>query len=225
MTDLLLFAVFPYVAMSLFVFVGITRYRRSPFTVSSLSAQFLECRQHFWGSVPFHYGILAVLAGHLAGLLVPDGVLLWNRHPLRLYLLELTGFSFALLALFGIINVLVRRATDARSRIVTSRTDWVLFLLLLVQVATGVFTAVFHGWGSSWFAASATPYLVSLVTFSPEVSYIAPMPWTVKTHVAGAFLFVAIVPYTRLMHFLVAPFHYLWRKPQVVRWHGARRSE
>ena len=59
--DLLLFAVLPYVALFVFFLVTITRYRTRPFTYSSLSSQFLENNEHFFGLVSFHYGILTVL--------------------------------------------------------------------------------------------------------------------------------------------------------------------
>ena len=63
--DQLLFAVLPYLVFFIFFYVTIQRYRQTEFTYSSLSSQFLENRQHFWGLVPFHYGVLAVLAGHV----------------------------------------------------------------------------------------------------------------------------------------------------------------
>ncbi len=220
--DLLLFAVFPYVAVFLCVFVTIQRYRTRPFSVSSLSAQFLESKRHFWGSVPFHYGVLLVLAGHLLAFLVPRSILWWNQAPLRLYLLEATGLALAILALFGLINTFARRVTDARNRVVTSPMDRVLILLLFIQISSGIGISLFHGWGSSWFAASAGPYLWSLVLLAPRIDYIAPFPLLVKAHVTSAFLLVAILPYSRLIHFLVAPIDYLWRRPQVVRWYADR---
>lgn len=220
--DLLLFAVLPYVALFVFFLVTITRYRSRPFTYSSLSSQFLENNEHFFGLVSFHYGILAVLAGHLLGLLIPRQILLWNSRPLRLYVLELTGLAFALLALFGILAVLHRRFTVIKARLVTSPADWVVLALLLVQVASGIYVAVFRPWGSSWYATSAVPYLRSLFFFNPDITYLATMPWSVKLHIVNAWLIVAAFPFTRLVHVLVAPLMYLWRKPEVVRWYGIR---
>ena len=66
--DHLLLAALPFVAMVLFLLGTIYRYRVQSFTYSSLSSQFLENRRHFWGMVPFHYGILTVLAGHVVAL-------------------------------------------------------------------------------------------------------------------------------------------------------------
>ncbi|MBI2537865.1 MAG: respiratory nitrate reductase subunit gamma [Gemmatimonadetes bacterium] len=55
-----LFVAFPYVAVMVFVVGVVYRYRQKGFTVSSLSSQFLEGKTLFWGSIPFHLGILVV---------------------------------------------------------------------------------------------------------------------------------------------------------------------
>jgi nitrate reductase gamma subunit len=217
--DQLLFAVLPYVALVTLVLVTIQRYRAQRFTYSSLSSQFLENRQHFWGLVPFHYGILAVLAGHIIAFLIPREILAWNSHPLRLYVLEISALIFGLLTLVGLLAGINRRLGNAKLKVVTSPSDWVLYALLLSQVASGVAVAVFYPWGSSWYAASAAPYLWSLLKLNPDVSYIAPLPWLVKWHVINAYALVAFFPFTRLVHILVIPNQYLWRKPQVVRWY------
>lgn len=220
--DPFLFSVFPYVAVVVCVVESARRYVKQPFTYSSLSSQFLENQNHFWGSVPFHYGLITVLAGHFAAFAVPRGFLLWNSHPLRLYLLETTGFVFALLALVGLVNLIVRRLTQPSMGVVTTAIDWVLLSLLLVQIAVGAYIALFHPWGSSWFAAVMSPYLWSILKLAPDLAYVSTMPWVVKIHIVGAFSLVALIPFTRLVHFFVAPLPYLWRKPQVVRWY--RRS-
>jgi len=223
-SDFVLFAVFPYVAIILFLVVTIQRYRQRAFSYSSLSSQFLENRQHFWGSVPFHYGILFVLLGHVVAFLVPRSVLWWNRHPARLYILEITALVGGLLALVGLVSLLLRRAGNGRMRAVTTVSDWVVSAMLLVQIATGLGVAAFHGWGSSWFASTLTPYLWSLVKLSPDLAGVAPMPWLVKAHVVGAFALIAFFPFTRLVHVLVIPNNYLWRRTQVVRWYGNNQA-
>ena len=221
--DLLLFAILPYVALVLFLLVTIRRYRIQEFSYSSLSSQFLENRHHFWGLVPFHYGILIILAGHAIGFLIPRSVIAWNSQPLRLYVLEISALIFGILTLVGIGSIVIRRWTEPKIRIITSVSDWILLGLLLVQVTTGIYTAIFHSWGSSWFASVASPYLWSLVTLTPDVTYVTAMPLFVKLHIVGAWLMIAWFPFTRLVHVLVIPNPYLWRKPQVVRWYGIRR--
>ncbi len=223
--DPLLFSVLPYVSVIVFLLMTIQRYRVRTFSYSSLSSQFLENRQHFWAVVPFHYGILAILAAHLGAFLLPGTVLAWNSEPLRLYLLEITGLVFALLSLVGLAASLWRRATVTKVRIVTTPGDWVVFAMLLLQVLTGLGIALHYGWGTSWYAGVATPYLRSILRLNPESDAIAAMPWMVRLHVINAWLLIGFVPFTRLVHVLVAPNPYFWRKPQVARWYGkANRS-
>lgn len=221
--DLLLFAVLPYVAFFVFFLMTILRYFKQTFSYSSLSSQFLENKHHFWGLVPFHYGIIVILTGHVVGLLIPRTVLAWNSVPLRLYILEISALVFGILTFVGLISILVRRYTESKVRIVTSVTDWVLYVILLVQVFSGIYIAIFHGWGSSWFASTATPYLYSLLFFNPDVTYISPMPFMVKLHIVAAYVLILWFPFTRLVHVLVVPNHYLFRRPQVVRWYGIKR--
>jgi nitrate reductase gamma subunit len=224
MNNFVLFGVLPYVALVVFLVVTIQRYRMSGFSYSSLSSQFLENQHHFWGSVPFHYGILVVLLGHVLGFLMPQAILSWNAAPLRLVVLEVTGVAFALLTLLGLVNIVLRRATHRLARRVTTRGDWIVYALLLVQVLSGIGVAVFHGWGSSWFATNVTPWLWSLVKLSPQIEFVAPLPWLVKVHVINAFLVIAVFPFTRLVHVLVVPNPYLWRKTQVVIWNWDRKK-
>jgi len=180
--DQLLFAVLPYLALVVFFLATIQRYRAQKFTYSSLSSQFLENQQHFWAMVPFHFGILAVLAGHVIGFLLPQQLLAWNGQPMRLYALEIGGLIFGLLTLVGLISIIVRRSVYVKTRVITSVSDWILYVLLVVQVVTGIYVAVMHPWGSSWFAASATPYLMSIVKLNPEISYVMALPFMVKYH-------------------------------------------
>lgn len=222
--DSFLFVALPYVAILVFV-VGVWyRYRQRGFTVSSLSSQFLEGRQLFWGTVPFHVGILVLFVGHLVALLMPATVLAWNSEPLRLLVLEGTGFAFGALVFVGLGALIYRRITNRRVRAVTTPMDVVIEALLLAQVILGLWIALGYRWGSSWFAADLTPYLWSLLTLSPETEAVFALPWVVKLHIAGAFLILLMVPFTRLVHFVVAPLHYITRPYQKVVWNWDRRA-
>ena len=219
--DQLLFVVLPYLVFFIFFYATIQRYRQTGFTYSSLSSQFLENRQHFWGLVPFHYGILAVLAGHVIAFLFPRELLFWNSVPVRLYILEISALIFALLTLVGLISAIVRRAEISKIRRVTSTADWIVYGQLSFQVVSGIYVAIFHPWGSAWFAGAITPYLRSLLFFNPQIGYIAALPVMVKLHIVSAFLLIGFFPFTRLVHILVVPNPYLWRRTQVVRWYRA----
>ncbi len=222
--NLFLFVGLPYIALVTFLVGTIQRYRSKGFKVSSLSSQFLEGRSLFWGSVPFHFGILVVFCGHLTAFLIPRGVLLWNGDPLRLIILQVTAFSFGLSMLIGLSGLLVRRFTNARVRMVTTRMDLLLELLLFTQTALGLWMAFNYRWGSSWFAADLSPYLWSLLSLSPDISAVSELPLAIQLHIVNAFLIFTLFPFTRLVHLLVAPLHYLMRPYQRVIWNWDRRA-
>lgn len=220
----ILFVVFPYVAIVVFV-VGLAyRYTRRSFTISSLSSQFLEGRQLFWGSVPFHIGLLVLFLGHLIAFLLPQAMLAWNRLPVRLLVLEVSGLVFGITVLLGLVSLMYRRLTNARVRAVTTRTDIFIELLLLAQVVLGVWVALGFRWGSTWFAADLSPYLWSIVLLAPETAAVFAMPWIVKLHITGAFLILFAIPFTRLAHVIVAPLHYIVRPYQQVIWNWNRKT-
>lgn len=219
-----LFIGFPYIALAVFLIGSIWRYRQTGFKYSSLSSQFLEGKKLFWGSVPFHFGILVVFLGHLTAFLFPKTTLAWNSQPVRLLILEVSAFIFGLSVLIGLVMLLVRRFGNDRLHVVTSKMDLLLEFALLTQVIFGCWIALGFRWGSSWFAADLSPYLWSIFTFTPKIAAVSAMPWVIQTHIVGAFLIIFLIPFTRLVHFLVAPFHYINRPYQQVIWHWDRKT-
>ena len=222
MIDLLLFGAFPYVALVLLLVISIQRYRNNAFTISSLSSQFLETRKLFWGSVPFHLGILVVFCGHLIGFCFPRQVQAFGSTPMRLLIMETSGLVGALLFLWGLVVLVVRRFTSKRLEPITTIVDYVVYGLLLFQAVTGLYIAIYLRWGTAWYVQVAVPYLRSLFVLQPDVARIAALPWMARLHVLGAIVLFAVFAFTRLMHVLVAPVPYLWRRTQLVLWHRAR---
>lgn len=221
--DEALFIGLPYAAIVLFFYATIRRYVSSRFSYSSYSSQFLENKKLFHASVPWHFGIIALFLGHLIGFLIPRGVLWWNSVPARLYVIELGALIFAVLALVGLGLALHRRFTNKRLNVVTTKMDILILVLLLIQIGTGIWIAIFHRWGSSWFAGVMAPYLWSLFKFSPDISALREMPFAIKLHVVGAFVIFAVFPFTRLVHLLVLPLGYMWRLPQQVIWNRKKQ--
>lgn len=222
MTDLILFGVFPYVAVALMIGVGLYRYAFDRYSWSSQSSQFLESRTLYWGSVPWHYAILIILLAHFLAFLVPSGWGVVLGSPLRLYLLEVTGLALGLCTLIAVAILIFRRVGNARVGAVTTAIDWLVFAVLLLQVATGVYIAFTLRWGSLWYLHTATPWLWSLVKFDPQVQYLAALPTVVKLHAFNAFLLLALLPFSRLVHVISVPIGYLARPWQVVVWYRSR---
>lgn len=218
MWNTLLFAVIPYVAVAIAVFGGIARYRLDRFSYSSQSSQFLESRALFWGSVFWHYGILAVLAAHVLAVMFwdPWGVLVGD--PNRLYTLEVIGLALSLLALAGLAILIVRRLAVRRVTSVTSAMDWVLLVALATQVVLGIWIALGYRWGSDWYLYTIVPWIHSLFKLNPQVEYVVNLPFVVKAHAVFGFFLIALFPFTRLVHVVTYPVTYLWRSYQLVLW-------
>jgi nitrate reductase gamma subunit len=224
MLDTVFFVALPYVAVVLAVLLGIYRYVNDRFSYSSQSSQFLENRALFWGSVPWHYGILTILLAHLLAALFPGAWAALIAPPLRLYVLEVTGLALALLTLVGLALLILRRLRNARVFVVTSVMDWVLLAVLLGQIALGFWVALVYRWGSDWYLHTAVPWLVSLLRLHPEIHYVTALPVVVKLHLLGGFLVVLLFPFTRLVHLVTVPVTYLWRPYQVVIWNRRPRQ-
>jgi nitrate reductase gamma subunit len=211
-----LFGVVPYVVVVLAIVGSVVRWRRNQFTVSSMSSQLLESRKLYWGSVSFHWGLSIILLGHLAALLVPRGFELWNGAPIRLYLLEMTGLALALWAAFGVTVLIVRRISSPRIRRVTTPMDTVVLIIIAIQILSGIWIAIGYRWGSYWGTSVFVPYVRSLFRLQPDPSYVDPLPWVLKAHALAFFAFLAVFPFTRLVHVITLPLQYFTRPWQKV---------
>lgn len=218
-----LFVAIPYVAVVIFCVGAVYRYRATGFTYSSLSSQFLEMRGSYMFSMLFHWGILILFVGHLVAFLFPAAVLAWHSDPVRLIVDEIVALALGMGVLIGLVGLLIRRITHPRLWVVTSRMDIVIELLLLAQIVLGLWTALGYRWGYYWFAADLSPYLWSIITLNPQVETVGAMPLVIQAHIVGAFVILGMIPFTRLVHFLVAPFHYVWRRYQPVIWYWDRK--
>jgi nitrate reductase gamma subunit len=222
MSNLFLWAVFPYMAVAVCVIVGLYRYFGDRFSFSSQSSQFLENRLSFWGSTLWHYGIILILIPHILGFLFPS---LWAAliaDQTRLYILEITGLALALMAIVGLATLIFRRLTNVRAQRVTTVMDWVLLTSLALQVVAGFWIAFFYRWGSEWYLHTSVPWLRSLAVFNPQIEYVTAMPLPVKIHMFNAFVIIALFPFTRLVHIVTLPLPYLFRPYQVVIWYRNR---
>ncbi len=218
MSNLFLFAIFPYLALVLAAAGTVYRATRLRDTLTARSSQLLESRLQRSGALPWHAAILLVLCAHLLAAVFPHLFARVLASPARLYALELFGLSLGLLAAAGIVLLLARRFLLGA---MTSGMDWLVLASLAFQALSGVYIAFRLRWGSSWFLYTAAPWLGSLARLSPRIDAIAMLPPVVKLHLLNAFLLVALLPLSRLIHVLTVPISYLWRRPQIVSWRPA----
>jgi len=201
-----LFLAFPYAAL-LILIVGLgVRHaiaRRRPDTIASAAAQAWEL---FRGSRAWRIGLLATTLGHLTALVVPGAVLAWNGVPLRLYLLEASGFLLGVVALVGVVQVMWRHV--GRGLVSAPRlpeiADYALLSLVCVAIVSGLVSAVLYRWGSSWAIGTLVPYIRSLARAAPAPALIEQMPFLVRLHVFTWFAMLAVLPFTSAALIVVA---------------------
>ncbi len=224
MTDTLLFIVLPYLAVFACIFGSIYRIKKEPLTYSSLSSQFLENHGLMWGSLPWHLGILLILLAHLFAFLFPGFWQTITSNQILLLAIEAIGFSLSILCLIGLVILSIRRLTSPRIQAVTTPMDLLVIALLLAQVGLGAAIAIHCKWGSAWCSGTTTPYLWSLLLFQPNLNFIEDLPVLVKAHITCAWLFILIIPFSRLVHLFAVPIEYLFRPPQNVVWNNSRKT-
>ena len=225
MVESFLFIGLPYIALAICILVSFYRLRYQGFSQSALSSQFLENKQLLWGSLPWHVGIFLILIAHLFVLCFPG---LWQAliaNKMILISLETVGIGLSVLAVAGLLVLIIRRITSARVQAVTTVMDMMVLFLLLVQVLLGLATASLYRWGAAWSLDTAVPYMWSLLSLQPDISYVVDLPPIVKGHFIVAWLILIAIPFSRLIHVFALPLQYLFRAPQKVVWTNERMQE
>ena len=223
MSDIFLLIALPYSALIVMLVGSVYTYGTQAYKVTSLSTQFLESRELFFGGLFMHWGIIALFFGHLLAFLVPSAVIAWNGNPLRLIILETAALIFGISFFVGVILLVFRRMRYKRLQKATTDMDLVVFGVMLAQAVTGIWIALSYRWGSAWFAAVLTPYLRSLFLLQPDLAAISANPPIIKIHISTAFALLGLIPFSRFMHFLVFPVKYFWRPYQLVIWNRDRK--
>ena len=214
--DLLLFGIYPYVAMSICLLGSWARFDLSQYTWKAGSSQMLSNKGMRVASNLFHVGVLFVLAGHFVGLLTPASVyhhVISTEH--KQLLAMVSGGFFGMLCLIGLLMLIKRRLTDARVRATSSHSDIMILLVLLVQLLLGLFTIIastHHMEGSVMVMLSNwAQYIVTLQPIEAAKS-ITPVGLVYKLHVALGLTLFVLFPFTRLVHMISAPIWYLGRR-------------
>jgi len=219
--NLLLFGVYPYVALAICLLGSWARFDLSQYTWKAGSSQMLNNRGMRAASNFFHIGVLFVLAGHFVGLLTPASV---YHHVIstenKQLLAMVSGGVFGLLCLIGLLMLVNRRLTDPRVRATSSPSDILILLVLLAQLVLGLLTIVAstsHMDGSVMVLLADWAQNTVLLRPMEAAAAIEPVGLIYKLHVfLGLTLFV-LFPFTRLVHMISAPIWYLGRRYQIVR--------
>jgi nitrate reductase gamma subunit len=190
-----LFQVWPYVALAILGLGLVGRYALAP-RASGTDDAAARATALYGASRLWRIAFLILALLHLSALLIPRSVLAWNSVPVRLYLLEGTGFLFGLVALAGGASVAFRHLVQSKGSVGGEIADALFLSLLFVSVVSGLLTAAFYRWASNWGAATLTPYLASVLQGRASTELIAQLPFTAQLHVASAFGAAALLPFS-----------------------------
>lgn len=213
--DLFLWVALPYLCLAVFVVGHVWHYRRDQLTWTARSTQLLEQRLLRVGSLLFHFGILAVIGGHILGILIPAGVTeRVGIHEHAYHLISISaGGTAGLATTVGFAILLVRRAAVPRVRATTSRGDLVMYPLLAIAIGTGM-AATFGDnllFGSYHYRDTVSIWFRGIFTFRPRTSLMAEAPFLFQLHVTAVWLLYAVWPFSRLVHAWSVPVSYLQR--------------
>jgi len=218
----LLFGIYPYIALAVFVLGSLIRYDRDQYSWKTGSSQMLESKMLRKGSMPFHVGIIAVLAGHFVGLLTPHQV--WDflhiTAPMKQVFAMAMGGFFGLICFYGLTILIIRRFTNARVKASSSSMDNLILILIYIQLIMGlisIFVSMGHMDGAEMLKLMA--WAQYLVTFqgTAAAAAMADVHIIFKLHIFLGMSLFLVFPFSRLVHVWSVPVKYFRRNYQIVR--------
>jgi len=199
MKTAILYEISPYVAALLFGAGMAVRYRFARRAMEVKGPRLVQWSDRGGGvSKMLWLSIFLLLLGHLAGLLFPQGIEVWNSAPYRLYLLEVSAFVIGVLSVAGCALVVWRHFERSDGPVTRHAADAAFYALLFTVLLSGSLTAILFRWGSAWGVHTLTPYTLSLVHGQPEVGLIVNLPYLIRLHVWASFASLALFPATSL---------------------------
>ncbi|WP_293749469.1 respiratory nitrate reductase subunit gamma [uncultured Paraglaciecola sp.] len=220
--DFFFFGIYPYLATGIFLLGSLLRYDREQYTWKTGSSQMLSNKNFRIASVLFHVGIITILLGHFAGLVIPYE--LWHLLGVSLEAKQIiamgVGGLFGVLCFVGLTMLVKRRLFDPRVRATSSLMDTGILLLLYAQLILGlisIYISFGHMDGSEML--NLMNWSRYVLTFRPNeaVEYIAGVHWVYKMHVTLGITIFVLFPFSRLVHVWSVPVQYIKRNYQVVR--------
>ncbi|MCB0879296.1 MAG: respiratory nitrate reductase subunit gamma [Thermoleophilia bacterium] len=212
---MLLWVAVPYAAIATFIVGHWWRYRYQKYTWTTRSTQILERRMLMWGILLFHFGMLAVVGGHIGGLLVPSAVTEFFGITEHMYhIVAVTMGTIAGLTMTtGLLILLLRRFTNDRVKATSIGRDYLTALMLVIVIGTGMFNTIgVNLLGESYnYRETISPWFRGILTLNPQPELMVDAPPSFKMHALAAMALFALWPFTRLVHAWSVPLTYLRR--------------
>ncbi|HWB69360.1 MAG TPA: respiratory nitrate reductase subunit gamma [Solirubrobacterales bacterium] len=218
---LLVWVAIPYACITVFVVGHVWRYRTGKLTWTTRSTQLLERRLLKIGALLFHLGLLAVIGGHVLGILVPEAATeaLGVSEGLYHAVSVTAGTSAGLAMTAGFAILLYRRTRVPRVRRTTTNADRATYALLALVIATGMWATVgINLFGGGYdYRQTVGPWFRGLFLFNPDPSLMSGAPLVYQVHALSAMALYALWPFSRLVHAWSVPIAYLRRSPILYR--------
>lgn len=218
--DILLWVVLPYVTIAVFVTGTIWRYRYDKFGWTTRSSQIYEGKLIRVASPIFHIGILAVLVGHVVGLLIPEQWTDAAKISEDTYHLMAVGIGLVAGAftIFGVAMLIYRRRTTGPVFAATTKNDKTMYVFLVAAILLGLLTTLVGSGivGDGYnYRETVSPWFRSIFLLQPQPELMAQSLPSFQVHAVAGMMVFLIWPFTRLVHAFSAPIGYLFR-PYVV---------
>lgn len=220
--DHFFFGLYPYLALGIFFLGSLLRYDREQYSWKASSSQMLNNKGFRTASILFHIGVIMILLGHFAGLVIPYEI--WHMVGIsteakQIIAMGVGGF-FGVLCFIGLTMLIKRRFTDPRVKANSSAMDNGILLLLYLQLILGLASIyVSSGHMDGQEMLKLMNWVRYTITFRPveAVEFIANVHWIYKAHVALGMTLFVLFPFSRLVHIWSVPVKYMRRNYQVVR--------
>ena len=219
------FGVWPYIALTMFVVGNIWRWRTDQFGWTTRTSELSEKKLLLWASPIFHFGMLLVLVGHLAGLVIPESFMTSigiSEHAYHVFAVT-AGTCAGLVFALGVVLLVLRRfILKTRLRLVTRPGDIVMYILLVLIIIIGLSATLgYNVFGSGYdYRATIGVWLRSLFIAKPAIDVMAAAPWIYQLHAGLALGLFAVWPFSRLVHMWSVPIGYVTRPLIVYRQAG-----
>jgi nitrate reductase gamma subunit len=211
----------PYACLTIFVVGHVWRFRNGMLTWTTRSTQILERRLLRIGAPLFHLGLLAVIGGHVLGILVPKQVTETAGVSEHIYhvVSVAAGTAAGMTMTLGFGILLYRRMRVPRVRGTTTGTDRVTYLLLAVVILSGMWATVgVNLLGDAYdYRETVGPWFRGLFVLDPDPTLMTGAPLVYQAHALAAMLLYALWPFSRLVHAWSVPIAYLRRSPILYR--------
>lgn len=218
-----LFGIYPYIALSIFLFGSLVRYDRDQYSWKSDSSQLLQPKYLRLGNILFHIGVLGLFFGHLVGLLTP--MVVWDTlgisHGAKQLTSMIAGGIMGVMALVGLLMLIYRRFSSTRLLVNSTWRDKLVLIWLLITLLLGlstIFVSSHHLDGAEM--VRLIHWAQYIVTFrGGAADCLAGVDHIYKAHIFMGMTLFVIFPFTRLVHIWsgFGSLVFLKRRTQLVR--------